>query len=64
MYQFCFSSELTSGSIEAELLDKEKQKLLILSGHESRELFLEEGKKYYLILHFHSADGAYHLERR
>ncbi len=62
VYCFVFSSELTCGSVELELLDKEKKQLLLLKGQETKEVFLEQGKRYQLILRCRSADGAHHLE--
>ena len=64
VYLLCFSSQLNNGSVEAELLDKDKNVLISLKGHENKELFLEQGKKYYLVLRFRSADGAHHFEIR
>ena len=63
-YLICFSSQLSSGEVQAELYDKEKNLLITLQGHENKELFLERGRKYYLVLRFRSADGAHHLEFR
>ncbi len=63
-YRACFSCQLTCGSVRAELYDGDKNLLITLQGHENKELYLEQGKKYYLVLHFRSADGAHHLEFR
>lgn len=62
VYRFTFSSELSRGSVELELVDKEKKQLLLLKGHDSKELFLEQGKRYRLCLRCSSADGAHHLD--
>lgn len=61
-YLFSFSSELSRGSIEAEIFDKENHLLLQLQKHEIKELYLEQGRKYLLVLRARSADGAHHLE--
>lgn len=61
-YLFSFSSELSHGSVQAEIYDQEKNLLLCLKGHEERELYLEQGRKYLLVLRASSADGAHHLE--
>ncbi len=61
-YLFSFSSELSCGSIEAEIFDKENNLLLHLQRHEKKELYLEQGNKYILVLRARSADGAHHLE--
>jgi len=61
-YRLVFSSELTCGSTELELLDREKKQLFLLQGNETKEIFLEQGKRYQLILRCRSADGTHHLE--
>ena len=61
-YRFTFSSELERGAVEMEILDRNKNLLLHLQRHEEKEVFLEKGKKYFLVLKAHSADGAHHLE--
>ena len=63
-YLICFSSQLTKGTVRAELLDKNKVCLLVLEGHMNQELHLEQGEKYYLVLHLKNADGAHHFEMR
>ena len=59
---FSFSSELICGSIEAEIFDKENHLLLQQQKHEIKELYLEQGRKYLLVLRARAADGAHHLE--
>ena len=61
-YHFVFSSELNSGSVGAEIFDKENRLLLQLQRHEEKELYLEKGQKYVLVLRARFADGAHHLE--
>ena len=61
-YRFTFSSELERGAVEMEILDRNKNLLLHLQRHEEKEVFLEKGKKYFLVLKAHSADGAHHME--
>ncbi|MBP1581961.1 MAG: hypothetical protein J6A26_06160 [Oscillospiraceae bacterium] len=61
-YRFSFSSQLNSGSAEIEILDKKNQVLLHLQGMEQKELYLEQGEKYLIVLRCRSADGAHHLE--
>ena len=57
-----FSLTLAKGSVSAELLDDRKQPLLQLdSSCPTGSVFVEKGRRYWLIFHFQSATGDYAL---
>ena len=57
-----FSLTLAKGSVSAELLDDRKQPLLQLdSSCPTGSVFVEKGRRYWLIFHFQSATGDYTL---
>ena len=49
-------------SVDPPIFDKDNNLLLQLQKHESKELYLEQGRKYLLVLRARSADGAHQLE--
>lgn len=56
-----FSLTLTKGFVSAELLDDRKQPLLRLDSSPTGSVFVEKGRRYWLIFHFQSATGDYTL---
>ena len=56
------SLTLTKGAVYAELLDDRKQPLLRLDADcPDGSIFVEKGRRYWLIFHFQSATGDYFL---
>lgn len=62
-YNFILHSELTKGDMTVALLDSDKQELICLNSNEyNAEVFLEKGKRYYLVFSFEAATGSYTLD--
>ena len=58
-----FSPVLTKGSVTMELLNSQKQSLLLLDEtHPTGSIPVEKGQRYHLVFHFQSATGEYSLQ--
>ena len=58
-----FSPVLTKGSVTMELLNSQKQRLLLLDEtHPTGSISVKKGQRYYLVFHFQSATGEYSLQ--
>ena len=58
-----FSPVLTKGSVTMELLNSQKQPLLLLDEtHLTGSIAVEKGQRYQLVFHFQSATGEYSLQ--
>ena len=58
-----FSPVLTKGSVTMELLNSQKQPLLLLDEtHPTGSIAVEKGQRYQLVFHFQSATGEYSLQ--
>ena len=58
-----FSPVLTKGSVTMELLNSQKQPLLLLDEtHPTGSISVEKGQRYHLVFHFQSATGEYSLQ--
>ena len=58
-----FSPVLTKGSVTMELLNSQKQPLLLLyETHPTGSIAVEKGQRYQLVFHFQSATGEYSLQ--
>ena len=58
-----FSPVLTKGSVTMELLNSQKQTLLLLDEtHPTGSISVEKGLRYHLVFHFQSATGEYSLQ--
>ena len=58
-----FSPVLTKGSVTMELLNSQKQQLLLLDEtHPTGNTSVKKGQRYHLVFHFQSATGEYSLQ--
>ena len=61
-YHFSFTSELSKGSITAEIQGRNKETLLLLDGdNTSGVLDVKAGERYYLVVRFKGATGNFEL---
>ena len=61
-YVFVFDSQITKGSVTAEILSEDKQALLTLDETNPSGVIVSNGKsRYRLVLRFSNADGKYEL---
>ena len=61
-YHVSFSSELRKGEVSVELLDKDKNQIMCLTGiQQNVEIDIDKSKRYYLVVRFKSATGKYDL---
>lgn len=60
---FCFTGNITDGSVNAFVLDRNKQVLLTLnSASPTGKLQMEANQRYYLKIKFQQADGDYQIQ--
>ena len=63
-YNIVFEPDLTGGSVSIEILDSAKQPIISLDTNTRiGNVYVEKGKRYYLIVRFKSATGSYTLNR-
>ncbi len=62
-YQVIFDSQLTKGTVSMEILNSAKHPILCLDGAtKSGTIRIEKGKRYFFLVHFHSATGQYTID--
>ncbi|HOQ74406.1 MAG: hypothetical protein WAP45_11085 [Limnochordia bacterium] len=61
-YHFSFSSEVSKGSITAEIQGRNKETLLVLDGEKTSDVLdVQSGERYYLVVRFKRATGSFEL---
>lgn len=62
IYKFNFNSNISKGNIIAEVQDKNKKTLFQIDKNNlEHDIFLDNNKRYYLVLNFENADGEIEL---
>ena len=62
-YQFTFGSDITKGSITAEIQNRDKKPILILDSENPQGILdVDSRERYYLVVRFNKATGSFEMK--